>query len=103
MNGTLRNDAGDVIAWTSAGNCQNSRCRTGIAAGRPVHVLPAHTDPRAAGFTLALADYHYPDEAGAAAALERAWETATVARTFAERDAAYARGEDVKVVHGITG
>ena len=98
---TIRNQHGDAIAWISTGGCQNRRCRQAVKAGRPVHITPAHTDPRAAAVTLALPEYHFATADEAAAALELAWKTAETAETAAQRDDAYARHAPVKVSKAV--
>lgn len=97
---TIRNEAGDTIAWMRTGGCQNPRCRRAVKVGRAVHIIPAHTDPRAADVDLALPEYHFATAAEAVEALELAWETAETAETAEQRDDAYARGVAVKISKG---
>jgi hypothetical protein len=90
--------SGTVTAWIRTdGHCPNDQCRAAIKDGRPVHIIPAHTDPRANRWSLALATYHYATADQAAAALETAWATAEEASTPAQRGDAYARGVNVKL------
>lgn len=97
MNTTLRNDAGDVIAWLRVRGCKNAHCAAGRKAGRYVHLTPTPHDPRHMEASLVLPSYHFATAEEAAAALEDAWNTAETAYTTAERDDAYARGVPVKI------
>jgi hypothetical protein len=97
-----RNGAGDVIAWIdTTGTCENRHCKRAIRDGRPVHIIPAPTDPRAANFTLAMTQHHYATVDEAKAALDDQWSEAEVAMTADERDDAYARGVPVKIAKGV--
>lgn len=98
---TLTRD-GVPIAWLSRNACTNPECRKAHFAGRPVHITPAHTDPRANDFTLVLPDYHFETEDEAVAALDSAWATAEVANNVTERDDAYSRHVAVKIRKGST-
>lgn len=94
--------AGNVIAWWfDDKSCENKACKKAIRAGRSVHIIPAHTDPRAVGVQLALPDYHFATSDEAIAALEVAWLIAPLAETYADRNAAYARNVPVKFSHAI--
>jgi hypothetical protein len=93
----LKNEAGTVIAWVFRGKCQAIRCRKAREAGLDIHLIPAHTDPRAENCTLALPNYHFATLDEAASALERAWKVAETANTIAERKSAYARNVPVKL------
>lgn len=98
MDTTLRNQAGDVIAWLSDdGGCRNDACKAARRAGRRVHITPSPRDPRHMDASLVLPDYHFTTADEAAAALEDAWNTAETAYTVAQRDDAYARGVPVKI------
>jgi hypothetical protein len=96
----LKNADGVLIAWVYP-NCEgeNPACTEGHRSERPVHLIPAHTDPRTAEYVLALPDYHFATVEQAHEALEKAWNEAEIATTFAERDDAYARGVPVKIRH----
>lgn len=93
----LKNDAGTIIAWVSRGTCDSDRCQKDREAGLTIHLIPAHTDPRAEHCTLALPNYHFATLDEAKSALERAWRVAETATTAAERDSAYARNVPVKL------
>jgi hypothetical protein len=93
---------GNPIAWLSAErDCSHPLCLIAIREGRDVHIIPHPDDPRAAEFTLALPEYHFEAEEDALAALEEAWNTAIVATTADERDAAYTLGVPVKIAKGV--
>lgn len=93
---------GHVIAWIKwPCTGPNEHCRVASKLGRRVHVIPAHTDPRAAGFSLVMPDYHFRTKADALLALEEAWINAETASTVAERDDAYARNVPVKIAKGV--
>lgn len=50
---TIRNAKAQIVGWiNTAGDCENPTCRAAIAAGRPVHAIPA-------GFAATLPDYHF--------------------------------------------
>lgn len=109
MEGTRVSDklldaSGAVIAWWSnRENCENEKCRKAIAEGRPIHLIPAHTDPRAVteAVHLVLPTYHFATLEEAATTLEVAWLIAPVAETVEGRDFLYRRNIPVKVAHGI--
>lgn len=98
----IRNGDNVVIAWCfDDKSCENKACLAAIAAGRPVHLVPSHTDPRAEAVHLVLPDLHFATVDEAKAALEVAWADAETATTFAERSSAYARNVPVKVSHNV--
>lgn len=98
----LRNDSGDIIAWWfDDKSCKNKECLAAIADGRNVHLIPAHTDPRAENVYLALPHYHFRTLDESVAALEAAWSEAEIVTTFPERDAAYTKNVPVKISHNI--
>lgn len=93
----LRNEAGTIIAWVFRDRCENERCLKELSDGRPIHLTPAHTDPRAADCTLVMWNYHFATLAEAVKALDEAWEQAETATTLAERASAYERNVPVKL------
>lgn len=98
----IRNGDNVIIAWWfDDKSCENKACLAAIAAGRPVHIIPAHTDPRAEAVHLVLPDFHFATVDEATAALEVAWADAETVFTFADRNAAYARNVPVKISHEI--
>lgn len=98
----IYDDGGNIIAWWyDDKSCSNATCKKAIAAGRPVHIIPAHTDPRAEAVHLVLPDFHFATVDEATAALEVAWADAETVFTFADRNAAYARNVPVKISHEI--
>lgn len=96
----VRNAAGDVIAWVRDSGCEADACIAAAREGFPVHLIPAHTDPRAAEASLAMPFYHFQTAEQAVTALERAWATARTAATTGERDEAYRRHQPVKILKG---
>src|ERR1700733_8621018 len=97
MNGPIYRDD-HVIAWiTNPCNGDNERCTQAHAEGRRIHIIPMHTDPRAAEVQLWLPTYHYTSEAEAVAALDSGWETELVVDNAIDRDKAYALGAPVKL------
>ena len=98
----IYDDGGNIIAWWyDDKSCSNATCKKAIAAGRSVHLVPSHTDPRAEAVHLVLPDYHFETSDEAIAALEIAWLDAETATTFAERNSAYSRNVPVKVSHNV--
>lgn len=98
MNLTARDELGNVIAWLRDGRgCENPACLRAVAEGRKVHLIAAHTDPRAADCDLVLPECHFATVEDALAALEDAWQNAPTANTRHERDSAYAMHRPVKV------
>lgn len=102
----ITNAAGVTIAWVfshgdTPGGCQARACRKALLAGKSVHIIPAHTDPRAKNWTLAMPTYHFRTVEEAETALNDAWDSAVLAETEDERDGAYAQGYPVAVRHGV--
>lgn len=91
---------GNLIAWTNDGSeCENERCFVENDKGRRVHIIAAHTDPRAADVSLVLPTWHYESVEDALTALELGWEFSEFADTIPERDDAYARHVPVRLAH----
>lgn len=97
----VTNETGAIIAWVHRCEGENAACRRAMKSGRNVHIIPAHTDPRAAEWTLAMPDHHFHTFKMAVQGLEEAWANAVDAYSVAERDAAYARKLPVRIRHGV--
>lgn len=96
---TITDADGNVIAWVSLGGCQNDACADGRRDGRPYHLTPAHTDPRAADATLALPSYHFASLKEGVEHLDNAWQAAVTVDNAVDRDAAYAAGVPVRILN----
>ena len=98
MRVNIVDDQGNIIAWLDD-QCRgpNHNCITGYKNGKPFHIIPTHTDPRAADVHLALATYHYASRDEAIEALETSWATAITVDNLVDRDAAYRRNMPVKI------
>lgn len=97
---TLAHDAlGNIIAWIDS-ECTgpNPACRRAHRAGRIVHIIPAHTDPRAENCHIALNTYHYATRDDALAALEIAWKSSILVDNPRDRDEQYRLRHDVRIV-----
>lgn len=101
MNPIYDGDGNIIAWWYDDKSCSNATCKKAIAAGRSVHLVPSHTDPRAEAVHLVLPDFHFATVDEATAALEVAWADAETVFTFADRNAAYARNVPVKISHEI--
>ena len=100
----ITNDKGDLIAWVyghsdSPGGCLAVSCRKALLAGLPVHIVPAHTDPRAKNWTLSMPSYHFATIEEAEKGLNDAWDSCVMVETKEERDGAYAMGYPVAISH----
>ena len=96
---TVIDSDGNVAAWIRLGGCNNPACTAACRDGRPYHLTPAHTDPRAADATLALPAHHFASPAEAADYLEQAWQSAVTVDNATDRDAAYAAGVPVRILN----
>lgn len=98
MRENIHDGPGNIIAWVDD-SCEgsNDACIKARRQGRRVHIIPAHTDPRAENHRLALPTYHYATRNEAVMTLDIAWETAIEVDNPSDRDAAYARRVPVKI------
>jgi hypothetical protein len=101
----LKNKDGTIIAWVfrnrERATCENDNCIKAISEGRLIHVIPAHTDPRAANGYLVMPTYHFATLPEVVKALDEAWDTAETVHTRSARDAERAKNVPVIVAHDI--